>query len=99
MTSANQTNSLCPLTSSEELRETANQLTASIKDSFPPGVSQPALRTLAAAGYTNLDQLSNARAEDLQALHGMEPKAMGILQAALEAKGKSLKLSEPNGFA
>ena len=40
------------------------------QDAFPLGVSKPALRALASAGYTHLDQLSTAREEHLAALQG-----------------------------
>ena len=58
---------------------------------FPPGVSKPALRALASAGYTSVDQLANANERELAALHGMGPKALGILRSALIAKGKALR--------
>ncbi len=58
---------------------------------FPPGVAKPAVRALASAGYTRLDQLVNARERDLAALHGMGEKALGILRAALKEQGKSFR--------
>lgn len=58
---------------------------------FPPGVAKPAQRALASAGYTHLDQLTKARESDLATLHGMGPKALAILKAALAAKGKSFR--------
>jgi hypothetical protein len=58
---------------------------------FPPGVATPAVRALLAAGYTTLDQLSRARESDLATLHGMGPKALAILKAALVEKGKSFR--------
>lgn len=61
------------------------------QDAFPRGIGQPATRALAHAGYTNLDQLTQARERDLAALHGMGPKALGILKAALQEKGKSFR--------
>ena len=56
---------------------------------FPRGVSQPAIRALASAGYTQLDQLAGVREKDLASLHGMGPKALRILSEALKAQGKS----------
>jgi hypothetical protein len=79
----------CPLTNDAELRVAANELTSPLKDGFPKGISQPALRALARAGYTHIDQLTAAREKDLLALHGMGPKAMGILKSALQARGKT----------
>jgi hypothetical protein len=56
---------------------------------FPKGVGQPAIRALASAGYTQLDQLAGVREKDLASLHGMGPKALRILNEALKAEGKS----------
>jgi hypothetical protein len=54
---------------------------------FPAGLSQPALRALAGAGYTNLEQLAKVRASDLLKLHGMGPKGIETLRSALKAHG------------
>ncbi len=54
---------------------------------FPTGLSQPALRALANAGYERLDQLAKVSAADLLKLHGMGPNGIGKLRAALQAKG------------
>jgi hypothetical protein len=43
-------------------------------ESLPAGLSQPALRALAGAGYATLDQLAKVREADLAKLHGMGPK-------------------------
>ncbi len=58
---------------------------------FPRGVSQPAIRALASAGYTHLDQLAGASETDLAKLHGMGPKALRILAEALREQGKSFR--------
>jgi helix-hairpin-helix protein len=58
---------------------------------FPKGVAKPAIRALAAAGFTTLDQLANASEKQLAALHGMGPKALEILRRALEERGKPLR--------
>lgn len=60
-----------------------------LEGGFPPGIARPALRALEAAGITRLEQLVRVRQVDLLKLHGMGPKAAGILQAALQAKGLS----------
>ncbi|HJQ44800.1 MAG TPA: DNA-binding protein [Amycolatopsis sp.] len=57
---------------------------------FPKGAGAPARRALVAAGYTELRQLDGVSAKDLARLHGMGPKALRVLQAALEAQGMSL---------
>ena len=59
------------------------------KHDFPAGIGQPATRALAAAGYTHLNQLSRVTEADLLKLHGMGPKALGIIRSALHAKGLS----------
>ena len=57
---------------------------------IPRGVGAPATRALPGAGYTMLSQLAGGRAADLKKLHGMGPKALRVLQEALEARGQSL---------
>ena len=59
------------------------------KHDFPAGIGQPATRALVAAGYTNLDQLSSVGESELLKLHGMGPKALGIIRSALHAKDRS----------
>jgi hypothetical protein len=81
----------CPITKSKRKRAAAEKQTATIKHNFPPGVAQPALRALAAAGYTNIDQLTKVRQADLLKLHGMGPKAIATLGAALKARRKSFQ--------
>lgn len=54
-----------------------------------PGLSAPARRALAQAGLERLEQLRQARAADLLRLHGMGPKAIATLRAALDARGWS----------
>jgi hypothetical protein len=45
---------------------------------------------LIAAGYAELTQLANVPASELKKLHGVGPKALRLLQAALEQHGMSL---------
>jgi DNA-directed RNA polymerase alpha subunit len=54
---------------------------------FPPGLSQPALRALRAAGYTHLKQLTSVTEAELLKLHGMGPKALGLIRSALQSRG------------
>ncbi len=56
---------------------------------FPAGLSAPALRALAGAGYTRLEQLSRVTESEIKRLHGMGPKGIRLLRQALEAKGLS----------
>jgi len=59
--------------------------------SFPKGVSQPAIRALASAGYTDIDQLAGVSEKHLATLHGMGPKALRIIGETLKEQGKALK--------
>ncbi len=52
-----------------------------------PKIGQPAWRALTGAGYWRLEQLTQVSAADLLQLHGMGPKALGILRAALTERG------------
>jgi predicted Fe-Mo cluster-binding NifX family protein len=56
-----------------------------------PKISAPARRALLGAGYQRLDQLAAAQEPQLLTLHGMGPKAMNILRAALEERGLSFR--------
>ena len=59
-----------------------------------PKIGAPATRALEAAGYTTLKQLTKITEAELAQLHGMGPKALGILREALKAQGLSFKPSE-----
>jgi hypothetical protein len=63
----------------------------SAKEFWPKGIAKPAQRALAAAGYTNVGQLANAREADLAALHGLGDRAIGILCEALKQRGKTFR--------
>ena len=56
-----------------------------------PKIGAPATRALEAAGYTNLKQLTKVTESELAQLHGMGPKALGILRDTLKAQGLSFK--------
>jgi deazaflavin-dependent oxidoreductase (nitroreductase family) len=64
------------------------------ENDFPAGLAKPALRALFGAGYTRLDQLTTITEADLLKLHGMGPKAIGLIRGALDARGQSF--AEPN---
>lgn len=53
------------------------------------GLSAPARRALANAGYGRLEQLRGAQAARLLQLHGFGPKGIRVLRAALAARGWS----------
>jgi hypothetical protein len=61
------------------------------KNEFPK-IGAPATRALEAAGHTNLKQLTKVTEAEIAQLHGMGPKALGILRETLKAKGWSFKL-------
>lgn len=56
---------------------------------FPAGLSNPARRALAGAGYTRLEQFTTVREADVLKLHGMGPKAMDLIRRALADRGFS----------
>jgi hypothetical protein len=57
---------------------------------LPGNIGAPATRALTAAGYTELSQLAEVPAAELGKLHGVGPKALRLLQEALEQQGMSL---------
>jgi hypothetical protein len=79
--------SSCPIPRSPRARAAANKRTAAIRDRFPPGLSQPALRALDGAGLRQLADLASVSEAELGALHGMGPKALRLLRAALQERG------------
>jgi hypothetical protein len=56
---------------------------------LPSGLSKPAQRALAAAGYVHLEQCTTVSERDLLRLHGMGPKALEMIRSALHATGRS----------
>ncbi|NJN17227.1 MAG: DNA-binding protein [Oscillochloris sp.] len=65
-------------------------------DDLPPKLAAPARRALLAAGYTRLAQLTSVREAELRTLHGMGPKALEQLRAALAAQGLSFAAAPSN---
>ena len=63
---------------------------------FPPGLSRPALRAFAAAGYTRLEDFTRVSESDLLKLHGVGPKAIRVLRPALAARGLAFAESARN---
>jgi len=59
-------------------------------DGLPANIGAPATRALTGSGYTGLGQLAGVPAAELKKLHGIGPKALRLLQEALQARGKSL---------
>ncbi|MGE7272883.1 DNA-binding protein [Brevibacillus panacihumi] len=56
---------------------------------LPKGIGRPAQRALANAGYVQLEQLTKVSESELLALHGVGPKALGLIRQALVEKGLS----------
>ena len=63
---------------------------ASPDTGLPGNIGAPATRALTTAGYTELGQLAGVPAAELRKLHGVGPKALRLLQEALERQGMSL---------
>ena len=55
-----------------------------------PKIGAPATRALHGAGYTSLRDVAGVPRVQLAGLHGVGPKALRILQEALERHGLSL---------
>lgn len=56
---------------------------------LPAGLASPALRALAAAGITRMDDFTRMTEAELRKLHGMGPKAIGLIRTELKASGRS----------
>jgi hypothetical protein len=63
---------------------------AAADEGLPRNIGAPATRALSAAGYTELRQLANVPLAELKKLHGVGPRALRLLQEALEQQGQSL---------
>jgi hypothetical protein len=68
-----------------------NKKSQATTDNAFPKIGKPALRALTSAGYLKLEQLTQTTEAELGKLHGMGPKALGILKEALAEKGLSFK--------
>lgn len=64
-----------------------------------PKTSAPAQRALDSVGIATLAQLSRFRRAEIAKLHGMGPKALGILAQALAAKGLTFAEESPASTA
>ena len=60
---------------------------------FPPGMSGPSLRALSVAGVRSMSDVARWTRADLAKLHGMGPKALDLLERALEESGSSFRRS------
>lgn len=57
---------------------------------FPNAIGRPANAALVANGITTLDQVAAMTKQQLLAIHGVGPKAVRILEAELNKRGRSL---------
>lgn len=67
---------------------------APVASELPRGIGRPATSALAVEGVTRLDQVTRFTERELLALHGVGPKAVGILKAELAASGLSLAIGK-----
>jgi hypothetical protein len=58
---------------------------------FPAGLSNPARRALASAGYSLLEQLTAVTETEIPKLRGVGPNALTILRDAIAARGPSFR--------
>ena len=58
---------------------------------FPRAIGRPATSALHAAGIFKLVQLTQMTEREVLKLHGMGPKALGILKATLAEKGLTFR--------
>lgn len=70
-----------------------SEVTHPNRAAFPPGMSGPSLRALQGVGVRSMTDLEQWTEADLRALHGMGPKALGLLRDALAASGRELRRS------
>jgi predicted flap endonuclease-1-like 5' DNA nuclease len=54
---------------------------------YTPRIGKVATRELALNGFTTYEQLTQVTAKELLAIHGVGPKAVGILEEELTALG------------
>lgn len=56
-----------------------------------PRIGAPATSALAAVGVTSLEQVATMQEADLTALHGVGPKAIRLLNAAMAERGLAFR--------
>lgn len=59
---------------------------------WPKGMGAPAERALEAIGVMSLDEVTQFSEKELLALHGVGPRAVRVLKAALAERGKTLRV-------
>ncbi len=76
---------VCPICSAHEMKNAYG-------DAIPP-IGAPAFRALDSIGISKLADLTKYTEKELLALHGFGPRALSILQDALDKKGLSFSTS------
>jgi predicted flap endonuclease-1-like 5' DNA nuclease len=61
------------------------------KTEWPKGMGAPAQRALESNGVMRLDDVTRFSEKELLALHGVGPKAVAVIKAALREQGKTLR--------
>lgn len=74
-----------------ESPSSGDRTAVSVTTPLPPKLGAPASRALANAGITRLDDLAWWSEQDLAAMHGVGPKALGALREALTDAGLSFR--------
>jgi predicted flap endonuclease-1-like 5' DNA nuclease len=72
-------------------------MTDQVSSDLPRSIGKPATRGLHGAGYTQLAQLTTVTEAELLALHGVGPKAIRILKAALNEQGLAFAAGKEKG--
>jgi predicted flap endonuclease-1-like 5' DNA nuclease len=62
---------------------------------FPLAIGKVAMRELHLAGYFRLEQLATVTERDLLKIHGLGPKAVRLLRAALDEEGLAFAADAP----
>ncbi|WP_072807109.1 DNA-binding protein [Rhodococcoides yunnanense] len=62
----------------------------SVVEHFPKRTGRPASGAFFAAGFRSLEDLAGVSEAELKKLHGVGPKALGVVKAALEERGLGL---------
>lgn len=81
----------------DDLSEVARDIDGLRRGSdLPPGIGRPAHRALVGAGYRRLEQLAGRDGAEISNLHGVGPKALGLLRSAMAARGLSFAGEKDN---
>lgn len=60
-------------------------------DALPTGIGRPAEGAFVHAGITRLEQFTELTEKQVLQIHGVGPKAVGVLKLALQARGLSFR--------